>query len=81
MKKMKGGEYMIEHPTVSQINRTGYPENMASQPEHFGIDALGHEILVGDTVVTDEVNGEIILEANLEDYLIERLGFRFMKAE
>jgi hypothetical protein len=41
---------------------------------------MGDEILVGDSIVVDPTNDEIILD-NLEDYLIERLGFRFMKAE
>jgi hypothetical protein len=72
---------MLEHPMVTQINRTGYPKEIQDQPEHFGIDAMGDEILVGDSIVVDPTNDEIILEDNLEDYLIERLGFRFMKAE
>jgi hypothetical protein len=75
---------MIEHPMVTQINRTGYPlgmEKKQEQPEHFGIDAMGEEILVGDSIVVDPNTGEIVLEDNLEDYLIERLGFRYMKAE
>jgi hypothetical protein len=71
----------IEHPMIMQINRTGYPKGIHEQPEHFGIDAMGDEILVGDSIVVDPTNDEIILEDNLEDYLIERLGFRFMKAE
>jgi hypothetical protein len=71
----------MEHPMITQINRTGYPKGNQEQPEHFGIDAMGDEILVGDSIVVDPTNDEIILEDNLEDYLIERLGFRFMKAE
>jgi hypothetical protein len=71
---------MLEHPLVTEINRTGYPKGIEEQPEHFGIDAMGDEILVGDSIVVDPTNDEIILD-NLEDYLIERLGFRFMKAE
>jgi hypothetical protein len=72
---------MIEHPTITQINNTGYPKGLEEKPKHFGIDALGNKISVGDSIVIDEENGHIILEDNLEDYLIEKLGFRFMKAE
>ncbi|MGM0903095.1 MAG: YqaI family protein [Bacillota bacterium] len=43
-------------------------------------DYYGDEILSGDSIVISE-NGEIILEENLEDYLIEILGFRFSKAK
>lgn len=68
----------VEHPVVTQINQTGYP-NMVAQPEHAGIDFLGDEILVGDSIV--EHNGNTILESNLEDYLIEELGFKFKTAE
>lgn len=78
---LEGGENMIEHPMVTQINRTGYPREMEEKPQHFGIDAMGNKILIGDSIVVDEENGEIILEDNLEDYLIEKRGFRFMKAE
>jgi hypothetical protein len=69
---------------ITQINRTGYPkefQEQPEQPEHFGIDAMGDEILVGDSIVVDPTNDEIILEDNIEDYLIESLGFRYMKAE
>jgi hypothetical protein len=72
---------MSEHPLVTEINRTGYPKEMEEKSQHFGIDAMGDEILIGDSIVVDPTNDEIILEDNLEDYLIERLGFRFMKAE
>lgn len=43
-----------------------------SQTKHVGVDAMGDEILVGDAVV--EIGEEIVLEENLEDFLIERLG-------
>jgi hypothetical protein len=70
---------MIEHPIISQINRTGYP-NMINQPEHAGIDVNGNEVLVGDSIVLLP-NGEMILEEDIEDYLIEVLGFRFTTAD
>lgn len=68
----------LEHPVVTQINQTGYP-NMVAQPEHAGNDFFSDEILEGDSIV--EHDGNIILESNLEDYLIEELGFKFKTAE
>lgn len=68
----------IEHPVITRTMETGYA-NMMGQPEHVGMDALGDEILVGDDII--EINGEVILEKNLEDYLIEYLGATFKTAE
>ncbi|WP_312093728.1 YqaI family protein [Niallia sp.] len=68
----------LEHPVVTQINQTGYP-NMVAQPEHAGTDFFSDEILVGDSII--EHNGNVILESNLEDYLIEELGFKYKTAE
>lgn len=71
---------MRDHPVVEQMERTGFP-NMIQQPEHNGIDAMGSKILEGDSIVIDDENGEVVLEDNLEDYLIERLGFRYTTAK
>ncbi|WP_153124625.1 YqaI family protein [Peribacillus tepidiphilus] len=71
----------MEHPVITQINRTGYPNNMVAQPEHNGFDFFGTEILDGDEIVIDENNGEVVLKENLEDYLTEVYGFRFTTAE
>lgn len=68
----------IEHPMITQIRATGYP-NMIAQLEHAGIDFFGNEILVGDEIIVH--NGEVILADSLEDYLIEELGFEFKTAE
>jgi len=54
---------------------------MVSQKEHWGIDATGEEILVGESVVVDLENGEVVLEKNLEDYLIEVKGFQYKTAD
>ncbi|MGE6261313.1 YqaI family protein [Heyndrickxia sporothermodurans] len=70
----------MEHPMIIQIQKTGYP-NLQAQPEHSGIDYFGNEILVGDSIVIDPINGEVVLEEHLEDYLIERLGFQYTTAE
>lgn len=67
---------MLEHPDITRVNRTGYP-NIVSQPEHAGIDYFGDEILEGDDVV--EFNGEVILRDNLERFLVE-IGFEFKTA-
>lgn len=69
---------MIEHPQIAKANRTGYPEKEESM--HWGIDAMGDEIHFDDDIVLDPY-GEVILKENLDDYLIERLGFVFKKAE
>ncbi|MBU5406652.1 hypothetical protein KQI08_12170 [Paraeggerthella hongkongensis] len=70
----------IEHPEVTKAEKTGYA-NQADQPEHFGIDYFGNEILVGDSIVIDPENGEFILEDSLEDYLMEVKGFQFKTAD
>lgn len=67
----------MEHPEVTQLRRTGYP-NLVAQSEHAGIDYFGEEILEGDEIV--EYDGEIILEGNLQRYLCEVLGFEFKSA-
>ncbi len=69
---------MLEHPSITQVNRTGYPENLREQPEHAGIDYFGTEILEGDQIV--EFDGEVVLKENLEQYLAV-LGFTFKIAE
>lgn len=68
----------MDHPIIKRMERTGHPQKM---PEPCGIDAMGSEIFEGDSIVVDTANDEKILEENLEDYLIEHLGFRFKTAE
>ena len=70
----------LEHPDITQANKTGYP-NVVAQPEHFGSDYFGNEVLIGDSVVIDPSNGEMILEDSLEDYLMEVKGFQFKTAD
>ncbi|UGB31670.1 YqaI family protein [Metabacillus sp. B2-18] len=55
------------------------PNGCNNQPEHFGVDYFGNEILKGDSIVI--ANGEIILEESLEDYLMDVLGFEYKKAK
>lgn len=44
----------------------------------WGIDALGDEIMEGDAIV--EIDGEIVLKSNLEDYLVEYYHAHFTYA-
>lgn len=69
----------LEHPSITQVNKTGY-ENVVAQPEYFGTDVMGYEILTGDIYI-ELPNGELLLESNLEDYLIENLGWSFKTAD
>ncbi|WP_018705789.1 YqaI family protein [Siminovitchia fordii] len=47
--------------------------------KHWGTDAMGDEILEGDSII--EIDDDVILEENLEDFLIEHLGARFTLAK
>ena len=69
----------IQHPMITQIEKNGYP-NMVDQEEHFGIDIMGDEVLVGDDYI-EFPDGEILLESNIDDYLIEMLGCEFKTAK
>lgn len=70
----------LEHPDITAARKTGYA-NLVAQPEHFGTDYFGNEVLIGDSVVIDPSNGEMILEGSLEDYLIEVKDFQFKTAD
>lgn len=69
----------LEHPLITQVNRTGYV-NLVAQAEHAGTDINGNEVLVGDSIVLLP-NGEMVPENDLEDYLIEHLGWVFKTAD
>lgn len=67
---------MIEHPEITKTNKLGYPD-----PEKiYGVDLNGNEVFEGDSIVFLP-NGEFILEDDLEDYLIEMMGFEFKTAK
>jgi len=70
----------LEHPEITQVNRTGYV-NMMAQSEHAGVDYFGTEILIGDEIVTDDNTGEVVLKEDLEKYLEEEYGFKFTFAK
>jgi hypothetical protein len=69
----------LEHPSITQVNKTGYA-NLVAQEEHAGTDFHGNEVLTGDSIVLLP-NGEVVQEEDLEDYLIEVLGYRFTTAD
>jgi Hypothetical protein Yqai len=70
----------MEHPEITQINRTGYP-SMVDQSEHAGVDYFGTELLAGDDIVEDPATGEVVLKEDLEKYLKEVYEFKFSEAE
>lgn len=70
----------LEHPDITVACKTGYA-NLVAQLEHFGTDYFGNEVLIGDSVVINPSNGEMVLEDRLEDYLIEVKGFQFKTAD
>ncbi|UFT98127.1 hypothetical protein KO561_13035 [Radiobacillus kanasensis] len=72
--------YGIEHPDVTRARVTGYPrKEKTRKPKPTGaIDFFGDDVMEGDSIIVTD-NNEIILEENLEDYLIEQMGFRFTK--
>lgn len=49
------------------------------QEKIWGVDATGEEVYEGESIV--EIGNEVILEKNLEDYLIEHLGAKFTLAK
>lgn len=58
----------LEHPAITKINQKG-----EFTPEKFcGTDAIGDDILEGDYIL--EYEGEIILESNAIDFLVDFLG-------
>lgn len=48
---------------------------------HWGNDWKGNEILTGDQIVHDPQQDEVILQSDLADYLKEKYGFEFKKAD
>lgn len=72
----------IEHPEISMALTTGYPSNDYSEYEthvedHPTEDEMGSEIKPGDRYFVinegDKLGEVVLLEDNVEDFLIERL--------
>ncbi|AJH77682.1 YqaI family protein [Heyndrickxia coagulans] len=66
----------IEHPDITRVRRFGYLQN--NEPELFGYDYFGDEIFYGDDVV--EMDGEIVLQDNLQKFLVELYDAKFYTA-
>jgi hypothetical protein len=69
----------LEHPSITHVNRTGYA-NVVNQPEHFGTDVMGREIVKGNSYI-EMPNGELLHEDSVEDYHIEVLGLTYKTAD
>lgn len=69
----------MEHPLVTQIERTGYPYTV-KQEEAIGVDYFGTEVWPGDDYFEDPQNGEMIMQDRLQDYMSEVYGFEFKTA-
>ncbi|MGE7121832.1 YqaI family protein [Peribacillus sp. NPDC046944] len=69
----------MDHPLVTQIERTGYPYAVGSE-EAIGVDYFGNEVWPGDDYFEDPQNGEIVMQENLQDYMSEVYGFEFKTA-
>ncbi|MFC3883783.1 hypothetical protein ACFOU2_09825 [Bacillus songklensis] len=55
------------------VEKNGYGiQDPQEEDRHEGIDACGDEILKGDYIL--EINGEVILESNAIDYLVDVLS-------
>ncbi|MDC3414299.1 YqaI family protein [Terrihalobacillus insolitus] len=67
----------IEHPQIIKTNRTGYPTKFDDVVA--GFDYFGDEIWIGDKIYV--LDDEMVLEGNLERYLVEVLGFEVKEAE
>lgn len=78
----------MNHPDVDRVLLTGYPIEDANysgeefsvevEPNHPVEDHFGSEIMTGDSWFEDNA-GRIVLQENMEDYLIEVVGVEFFK--
>lgn len=68
----------MDHPAITQTLRTGYPHQV-SDPDHHGIDFFGNEIVCGEDVV--EIEGDMVLQEDLQKYLTEVYQAKFYTAE
>ncbi|WP_162287786.1 YqaI family protein [Indiicoccus explosivorum] len=76
----------MEHPEIEYAMRTGYPskdyldwEREQEKDDNPVEDMFGSEILEGDKWFEDS-EGRIVLEDNIDDYLIEVIGVEFFRA-
>lgn len=79
----------MHHPDIDHAMLTGYPAidqrfveeetSIEIQNDHPIEDMFGSEIQTGDTWFEDKA-GRVVLEENMEDYLVEVVGVEFFKA-
>ncbi|MFC4712267.1 YqaI family protein [Planococcus dechangensis] len=79
----------MHHPDVERCMLTGYPVtdsrfesseiSIEVENDHPIEDHFGSEIQSGDTWFEDKA-GRVVLQDNMEDYLIEVVGAEFFKA-
>lgn len=84
----------MDHPTVSQIMTTGYPDkayityedrqwSQESYPviaDHPVEDYFGDEIQAGDMYFIDDA-GRVVLQDNIRDYLMDQCGAVFYETK
>lgn len=78
----------MNHPDIDRAILTGYPiederfeeesHSIAVESDHPIEDHFGSEIMIGDSWFEDNA-GRIVLQDNMEDYLIEVVGVEFFK--
>jgi len=51
------------------------------QPEHFGVDHFGGELVIGDDIAEDPNTGALVQQRDLQKYLSEAYGFKFYTAK
>lgn len=69
----------IEHPVITQMERTGYPSAI-NHVEAVGVDYFGNEIWPGDDYIEDPANGEMVLQDHWQEYMSEVYGLEFKTA-
>ena len=70
---------MIEHPTISEMNKKGYIGDSIAKREVLGRDYNDDNIYEGDILVVFE-NGDRVLEKNLKIYLEEQFNATYVQA-
>jgi len=67
----------VDHPLIERTLRTGYPFPIHS--DIHGYDYWGNEIVRGEDVV--EIDGDLVLQDDLQKYLSEVYHAKFYTAE
>jgi Hypothetical protein Yqai len=67
----------MEYPTITRARLTGYPYPI--DEAHHGTDFFGNEIVRGEDVV--EIDGDLVLQDDLQKYLSEVYHAKFYTAE